>query len=87
MKNKIEDLRNHLFAQLERLNNPQLKGELLDTEIQKAASIVQVASSIIDSARVENEFLRIVGDPVGMESKFFLYPESTKELSEGAEKG
>jgi hypothetical protein len=56
MKNKIEDLRNHLFAQLERLDDPDCS---LEDEIQKAKAIVDISEVIIDSARAENEFLKI----------------------------
>ena len=52
MKNKIEDLRNHLFAQLERLSDEEIDKEKLDKEISRAASIVQVAETIIDSAKI-----------------------------------
>ena len=48
MKNKIEDLRNHLFAQLERLSDEEIDKEKLDKEISRAASIVQVAETIIE---------------------------------------
>lgn len=60
MKNKIEDLRNHLFAELERLGDEDLKGEALAAEIQRAKAISGVAGSVIESAKVEVEFLRAI---------------------------
>lgn len=60
MKNKIEDLRNHLFAELERLGDEDLQGEALAAEIQRAKAISGVAGSVIESAKVEVEFLRAV---------------------------
>lgn len=57
MKNKIEDLRNHLFEQLERLRDDEDCD--LDKEIRRSETIVEVAKVIVDSARVENEFLKI----------------------------
>lgn len=56
MTNKLEDLRNHLFAQLERLTDNEC---LLEDEIERSKSIVALSNTIIDSARVENEFLEI----------------------------
>lgn len=53
MKNKIEDLRNHLFAALEGLadtDNPM--------DIARAKAISDVAQTIINSAKVECEFLK-----------------------------
>jgi len=60
MKNKIEDLRNHLFAQLERLGDTEVTdGDGLTREIAKARAISDVAKTIVDSARVEVEYARV----------------------------
>ena len=61
MNNKIEHLRNHLFAALERLNDEDLTPEKLEFERTRAASVVNVATSIIDSAKAEVQFLQVVG--------------------------
>ncbi|MEQ5770036.1 hypothetical protein NFH98_20910 [Halomonas sp. H33-56] len=65
MKNKIDDLRNHMFAQLERLGDEDLTGEELDKEIARARAMNGVAGSIIDSARVEVDFLKVTGRDKG----------------------
>lgn len=47
MNNKLIDLNNHLFAEMERLGDEELKGEELDKEIERAKAITGVASQII----------------------------------------
>jgi hypothetical protein len=56
VKNKIEDLRNHLFETLEDLRD---KEKPLD--IDRAKAIVDVAQVIVDSAKAENTFIQITG--------------------------
>ncbi len=65
-KNKIEDLRNHLFAQIEKLSDEELKGETLKEEIKRSEAISGLADQIIQSAKVEVRFMEITnGDGTG----------------------
>jgi hypothetical protein len=52
MKNTLGDLNNHLFAQLERLGEEDLKGEALQEEISRAKAITDVAAKIVSNASV-----------------------------------
>lgn len=52
MKNTLGDLNNHLFAELERLGDEDLKGDELVEEISRAKSISEVSSRIISNASV-----------------------------------
>ena len=52
MKNKLTDLNNHLFLQLERLNDEALEGEALQKEIERTKALTQMASSIVSNARI-----------------------------------
>lgn len=60
MKNKIEDLRNHLFETLE-----ALKDKENPMDIQRARAIAEVAGVIVDSAMVECKYAEIIGGAPG----------------------
>lgn len=47
MKNTLSDLNNHLFEQLERLNDEDLNEEQLDRELRRAEGMTKVAEQII----------------------------------------
>lgn len=52
MKNKLMDLNNHLFEELERLNDEDLKDEELDKEINRSKAITDVAQTIINNGEL-----------------------------------
>lgn len=56
MQNKLSDLRNHLFATIEGLLDPEKP-----LDIERAKAVGDVAQVIINSAKVEVEFLKEVG--------------------------
>ncbi|QLB23357.1 hypothetical protein [Phocoenobacter skyensis] len=60
MKNNIEDLNNHLFAQLERLGDEDLTDEQLKTEIERTKAITGVAGKLIESANTSLQHAQIV---------------------------
>jgi hypothetical protein len=49
-KNKLTDLNDHLFAELERLGDEDLSGEKLTAEIERARAISSVATTVIAGA-------------------------------------
>lgn len=57
MKNKIEDLRNHLFATLEALQD-----EENPMDLDRAKAVAEVSQTIINSAKVEVEFIKATGE-------------------------
>lgn len=62
MKNKLIDLNNHLFAQLERLSDENIMGEKLSEEIERSRAIGLTARSIIDNARLALEAQKALSD-------------------------
>lgn len=64
MKNKIEDLRNHLFAALEGLAD-----EKNPMALDRAETISKVAQVLVNSAKVEVDFLKVTG---GLKSSGFM---------------
>lgn len=50
MKNKLTDLNNHLFAQIERLGEEELTPEKLELEVTRTKAITSVAKEIISNA-------------------------------------
>lgn len=62
MKNKLADLNNHLFAQLERLGDESLSAEQVDQEVKRAGAIVSVAGHITDLANLQLQAARLYAD-------------------------
>ena len=60
MKNKLSDLNNHLFAQLERLGDEGLKGEDLAAEIDRAKAMSGIATQIVNAAKVTVDAARLM---------------------------
>lgn len=52
MKNKLINLNNHLFEELERLNDENLKGEALQEERERAKSMANIAQTIINNGEL-----------------------------------
>lgn len=47
MKNTLQDLNNHLFEALERLNDEDLSDEQLEKEIRRSEGMTKIAEQII----------------------------------------
>lgn len=59
MKNKLGDLNNHLFAQLERLAGDDLDAETLEREVKRAQSIVAVSDQVIGNKRLQLDVAKL----------------------------
>lgn len=60
MKNKLSDLNNHLFAQLERLSEEGLSAEQIAQEVTRADAIVGVAEQIVKNADLQLKAVAIL---------------------------
>jgi len=69
-KNKMSDLRDHLFETLE-----GLKDKESPMELDRAKAVCQVAQTVINSAKAEVDYLRAAGELLGqttdIKSDFF----------------
>jgi hypothetical protein len=66
-KNRMTDLRNHLFETLEALKDPEKP-----MDIARAKAISDVAQTVINSAKVEVDFLKASG--ADLPGEFFNTP-------------
>ena len=50
MKNKLSDLNNHLFAQLERLADENMDPDAIEHEVKRTDAIVKVSDQVLRNA-------------------------------------
>jgi hypothetical protein len=53
MKNRLTDLNDHLFAQMERLSEEDISAEQLDKEMTRTKAIVRVADQIVKNGALQ----------------------------------
>jgi hypothetical protein len=78
MKNKIEDLRNHMFAQLEKLAEAESPEEMTK-ELERSKAIAEIGKVIIESAKAEVEFVKATDGNVTT-TEFFNEGDYVKKL-------
>lgn len=59
-RNKLSDLNDHLFEQLERLNDEDLTEEQISKEVKRSSAMTKIASHIIKNAKVTIDAMRLV---------------------------
>jgi len=62
MKNKLTDLNNHLFAQLERLSDEDLSSEQIEQEVKRAEAVVSVSDQIVRNADLQLKAVTILAN-------------------------
>ncbi|MGK8992964.1 hypothetical protein ACRS8V_06275 [Staphylococcus epidermidis] len=68
MRNTLTDLNNHLFAQLERLSDEDLKGEELK-ELQRSSAVSKVAQNIINNGSLVLQAQKFKDEKLDAESE------------------
>ena len=69
MKNTLGDLNTHLFLQLERLNDEDVKGENLKEEIIRAKAVSIIAKQIIDNGTLVLEAKKMMDNRMDADMK------------------
>lgn len=62
MKNKLSDLNNHLFAQLERMADEDMSAEQIEQEVKRAGAVVSVADQISRNADLQLKAAKLFAD-------------------------
>jgi hypothetical protein len=62
MKNKLSDLTNHLFAQLERLGDEDLTAEQIDQEVKRSEAIVSLSDQVVGNANLQLKAAKLFAD-------------------------
>lgn len=61
-RNKLSDLNNLLFAQLERLDDEGISEQEMKLEIQKAQAMSKIASQIVNSSKLVLQASKMVAE-------------------------
>jgi hypothetical protein len=59
-KNKLSDLNNHLFEQMERLNDEELSPEQFGIEMKRAKAMGEIAVNIIEINKISMDALKLI---------------------------
>ena len=69
LRNTLGDLNNHLFAQLERLSDEDIKGEKLLEEINRAEAVSTIAQQIISNGALALKAKQIASNSLDADIK------------------
>jgi competence protein ComGF len=61
MKNKMPDLKNHLYTALERLNDESLSEEQIRFEISRAQAVAHLGKVLVEQAKTALLYAKLTG--------------------------
>ena len=62
MKNKLTDVNDYLFEQLEKLNDDSLTDEQIDAVIKKAETVNKIADTIVKNGELQFKAMKMASD-------------------------
>lgn len=83
MKNKLEDVRNHLVAAMEALNQEDATEEQRNVAIERGKALTGLATAYVNSVKVELDAVRLV-DETGLLPSSMTMPQAMGERPQGA---
>ncbi len=88
MKNKLSDLNDHLFAQLERLGDESLTADDISKEMTRTDALVKVSEQIITNANLVLRGASLVAEHCGKDALEGMLPMlgGSKKAIEGPKK-
>ncbi|WP_337077775.1 hypothetical protein [Acinetobacter pittii] len=72
----LSQLNKHLFAQLDRLSNNELKGDALKEEVSRAGAVNEICKSVIENANLQLQATKLVAEYRGMKEGTENLPEA-----------
>lgn len=83
MKNKLLDLKNHLFTALERLNDENLSDEDIKSEISRSQAVAEIGKVIIDGAKTSLLHAKLTGKLKELEDEDYEDVPKIKDRKQG----
>ena len=78
----LSDLNKHLFAQLDRLSNNELKGDALKEEVARAGAVNEICETILENANLQLQATKLVAEYRGMKEGVDNLPEAFKNTQQ-----
>lgn len=85
MKNKLADLNDHLFAQIERLADEELTAEKLEAEVKRGSAIVAVADRILHHATLQVQAAKVLAESGDLNASRLLPELGTQKATRAIE--